>query len=318
MHPGHREGFPSGHSINKMFYNIFKFVFNPYLNRWIRRIVKPFVSIIPEDYLFPVAGFFKLRITKTQHIWLEGHYTSYITRQLYWHGIKGYEYDSVELFKVCIKKANVFFDIGANLGYYSLIAEKINPGVSIYAFEPFPDAIKALERNIERNQFRNIHVIPIALSDQNGEDVIYHRVIPEFSHHLQLTGDNTMVNFADRRNKQVKIITQTLDNFVEMLNPGSIDLIKIDTETTEYIILSNGLDAIRKYRPIIMCEIIPGKYETRIKELFAGMGYLFYKVEKGGLAFLPVLEVKGQDKSDFFFVPKEKENEFTGKILIDK
>jgi FkbM family methyltransferase len=269
-------------------------------------MLKPFRYLLPERFLFPVKGFFRLHIGKGQFIWLEGHYTSFITRRLFWHGIKGFEYYSVLIFKELIKKSMVFFDIGANLGYYSLIAEKVNPRTTIYAFEPFPDAIKALERNIKKNGFQKIHVVPLALSDKSGENTLYYRVIIDFPETLQLAGNNSMVNFRDDRDKQVKVETQTLDNFVENLNPGSIDLIKIDTETTEYTILSNGVNAINRFRPVILCEVLPGKFEQKLEDLFLELRYRFYRVEKGGVFLVPGLEVVGEEENDFFFVPEEK------------
>ncbi|RLD58222.1 MAG: hypothetical protein DRJ05_08400 [Bacteroidetes bacterium] len=285
---------------------IFKTIFNPYVNYLLSRALKPFRALLPTRFLFPVCGFFRLNIEKNRHIYIEGHYASYITRKLFWDGINGFEYDSVIIFRELIKKAQVFLDIGANFGYYSLIAEKINPSLRTFAFEPFPDAIKAFERNISKNGFQNIKIIPVALSDFSGKDTLFYRVNDDFKNGLQLAGDNSMNDFNDNRNKQISIKTQTLDSFIGPLNLNSLDIIKIDTETTEFNILSNGKGAIQKFRPVILCEVLPGNNEKSLEMFFSSLNYNFYKVEKDGVVLLAVLTDIGKEKSDFFFVPKEK------------
>ena len=306
MRRGHPAASRFGRWINAMLYNTFKFVFNPFVNRLLSRMLKPFRRFLPERFLFPVCGFFKLNIAPSTFINIEGHYTSFITRKLFWNGITGFEYDSVVIFKELIKKANVFYDIGANLGYYSLMAEKINPDIKVFAFEPFPDAIKAFKRNISKNNFQHIHIVPVGLADKFGEDTLFYRINVDFPDGLQLAGNNSMVNFKDNRNKQIQIKTQTLDSFADSQNHASLDFIKIDTETTEFIILSNGMKTIQTFRPVILCEVLPGNNEYKLEAFFTSLNYLFFRVEKGGVILLPKLEVVGDDENDFFFVPKEK------------
>ncbi|MEZ5083785.1 MAG: FkbM family methyltransferase [Bacteroidales bacterium] len=285
---------------------IYKFVFISFVNKLLSRMLKPFRRLLPERFHFPVCGFFRLRISPSEFIFMEGHYTSFITRKLFWNGIKGFEYNSVVIFVSLIKKSNVFFDIGANLGYYSLLAEKINPALNIFAFEPFSDAVTAFERNIKRNNFKKIQIIPVGLSDKTGEDTLFYRINDDFPEGLQLAGNNSMVNFKDNRNKQIQIKTQTLDSCVGELQIDALDLIKIDTETTEFIILSNGMKTIQTFRPVILCEVLPGNHEKKLETFFISLSYVFCRVEKGGVILLPKLEVVGDDENDFFFVPVEK------------
>ncbi|MCD4696322.1 MAG: FkbM family methyltransferase [Bacteroidales bacterium] len=289
-----------------MLFRIFKIVFNPFINRVVSRIFKPFGKVLPERFLFPVCGFFKLRISNFCSIYIEGHYSSFITRKLFWQGIRGFEFDSVSIFLDIIKKSNVFFDIGANLGYYTLLAKAVNPDVKVYAFEPFPDAIKALENNIIKNKFENIKIVKTALADKMGEDILYYRINDDFPEGLQLAGNNSMVDFKDNRDQKAVIKTQTFDFFVEQNNITSLDFIKIDTETTEHLILSNGKKSLQKFRPLILCEVLPGNNEKQLEELFISLEYVFCRVCKSGVTLLQKLQLLGKEENDFFFVPKEK------------
>ncbi|MCF8368090.1 MAG: FkbM family methyltransferase [Bacteroidales bacterium] len=285
---------------------VFKILFHPVINRILSRIMKPFGSLIPERFRFPVCGFFKVKIPNGKHIQLEGQYTSFITRKLFWSGISGFEYNSVDIFLELIKSSKVFFDIGANIGYYSLLASKVNPGLEIFAFEPFPDAIAALKRNISQNMFGNISIISTALAAKTGEDTLFYRINDDFPRGLQLAGNNSMVNFKDNRNQTVDIKTQTLDEFVTQHKIESLDFIKIDTETTEFMILSNGIEALKKFRPIILCEVLPGHHEKKLEALFLSLDYVFCRVHKSGVTLQQKLNVVGEDENDFFFIPKEK------------
>ena len=66
-----------------------------------------------------------------------------------------------------LKPNDVFWDVGAHLGFYSLIAANCS-GVEVAAFEPHPTTVKRFRKNIELNKKSNIKVINLALSDSEG------------------------------------------------------------------------------------------------------------------------------------------------------
>lgn len=85
------------------------------------------------------------------------------------------------------------------------------------------------------------------------------------------------------RLKDVRVAQMTLDNFVEEFNTGQIDLIKLDTEATEHLVLDGAVSTIQKHRPIILCEILPGKVESEIQSRIDSFGYLAFKITDSGL-----------------------------------
>src|SRR5207249_4175586 len=97
--------------------------------------------------------------------------TSYITKLFFWEGIENYEYTS--LFIRLINKFNSFADIGANIGYYSVLAGKLNDKMNIYAFEPSEAPYYFLKENIKLNQLKNVHIYKIALTNFKGEIDFY-------------------------------------------------------------------------------------------------------------------------------------------------
>ena len=71
------------------------------------------------------------------------------------------------------KPDGVFFDVGANIGVYSLYAASLYPDMKIYAFEPYLPNYMRLLQNIELNGFKNITALPIAIGLKYSADILY-------------------------------------------------------------------------------------------------------------------------------------------------
>ena len=61
-----------------------------------------------------------------------------------------------------------FVDVGANLGYFSVLVSKMNPESMVYSYEPMPFLYASLKRNIEINELSNVVAIQSAISDKVG------------------------------------------------------------------------------------------------------------------------------------------------------
>ena len=142
-----------------------------------------------------------------------------------------YEYDIQHWFDYD-KRKNIFLDIGANRGRYSIQAINIEKYKKVYAFEPLSYNLKYLQKNIELNKLNNkIVVVPYALSDK--EDKIRISYDPIHSGGASLNLDNTISKII----KEEIIETKKLDNFIDKINPKNVSFIKIDVEGHEYRVL---------------------------------------------------------------------------------
>lgn len=282
-------------------------VFQPQINWILSRFLKPFSKVLPSKVKIPVHGFHQIKVNKNTRFSMEAHYTSHLSRLLFWDGIRGFEYGSVRVFTELIKSSNVFLDIGANVGYYSLLASKINKDISVYAFEPFPDSVKAMQRNVTKNGAGNISIISLALSDEEGDTEFFYKIHPGFpGQELQLSGDNSLVNFKMDDRKTIKVKQTTLDRYLSENIIRHVDLMKIDTETTEHRVLRGAEHTVKKFRPIILCEVIKNFNEKLIEQFFGDMDYRFYKIEPNQLMECTSICDLQEEKNDFFFVPPEK------------
>lgn len=161
-----------------------------------------------------------------------------------------WELDVIQKFVDQIQDNFVILDIGANTGTFSLAA-KYYPTTKWHCFEPDPFNYSLLEENIKLNNIGNIVLCSDALSDGVGDRVL--KICPTHRG-LNTIGQNVQ-RFSESESVDYSIKINTIDNL--FLNT-KIDLIKMDTEGSEYDIILGGVETIKKYKPKILLEYNPG------------------------------------------------------------
>jgi FkbM family methyltransferase len=143
----------------------------------------------------------------------------------------------------------VMYDIGANLGFFSLVgARLVGPEGRVYAFEPAPENAEAIRRNAEMNLLENIVVIPRAVSSRRG------------SARLQIVDDQSwsrLEEFGEHPDTErlLEVETVTLDELVGAAELPPPALVKIDVEGAELAVLEGMRATIKEHRPAIVCEL---------------------------------------------------------------
>lgn len=142
-----------------------------------------------------------------------------------------------ELFKTKIKEGNVVLDMGAHIGYYTLIAARIvgDRGM-VYAFEPDIDNFNTLQKNIEINGYKNVKLIQGAVSNKTGKAKLY---LSEDN-----KGDHRIYDSHDNRNF-IEIETIRLDDYFKN-NTSKIDFIKMDIQGAEWAAIQGMPDLLKK------------------------------------------------------------------------
>ena len=224
-----------------------------------------------------------------------------------------YEKDESDMIEnlICFgsEKKN-FFDIGANIGWYSIMVAKSNRNVLVHSFEPIPKTYQSLVKNVDLNSLPNISTHNFGFSDKSGEFDFYY--YPEGS------GNASSANVTGRSDTEVvKCKVKTLDEYINESNE-QIDFIKCDVEGAELLVFKGGIDAIKNSKPIVFSEILrkwSQKFNynpNEIFELFYKLGYLSFTINGSFLESFYKMNESTQE-TNFFFLHQKKHSD-----LIDK
>lgn len=130
-----------------------------------------------------------------------------------------YEPETSNLIAKTLKKGDTFIDIGANNGYFSLMASLlVGQKGEVYSFEPTPSTFKRLETNVRINGFKNIKTFKLALGEKTG--------LLKLNISKKEDGQNSLINITNK-NGSVPVKVVKLD---KILRKKKVDLIKIDVE----------------------------------------------------------------------------------------
>lgn len=163
-----------------------------------------------------------------------------------------YEPHTTELFKSLLRPGMVVLDIGANFGYYGLIAAPIvGSAGKIYSFEPEPNNFRLLASNVKLNSFSNIVPLQVALSNKQGKITLFLDKTNRGAHsirHGNLIEDGGAA----------EVETTTLDNLVQSNIVGErIDLITMDVQGAEGLVFEGAEQTLRRNGLKILMEFWP-------------------------------------------------------------
>jgi FkbM family methyltransferase len=149
-----------------------------------------------------------------------------------------YETDVTELFLSLVVPGMTVIDLGANIGYYTLLASRlVGPEGRVFAFEPDPDAFLYLERNVARNRCTNVAAVNQAVVDR-VDAVSLVRAGPERGF------------VSERQSSAVSVDAVTLDAFFGRLGWPAVNFMKIDIEGSEEQALV-GMEELLRRNPAI-------------------------------------------------------------------
>lgn len=201
---------------------------------------------------------------------------------------KTFETFETTLVKKEIKKGDVVLDIGANIGYFTLVFSQIvGTNGKVFAFEPDPNNFALLKKNIENNNLKNVELIQKAVSDVSKPLSLYlcdynhaqHRIYP-----------------SPRCNKKITVESTIIDEyFSETEFYDKINFVKIDVEGSEY----NAIEGMKKTlksnpRLKMLCEFSPKqireyglKPEDILNQLLS-LNFKIFPITTAGEKIIPI------------------------------
>jgi FkbM family methyltransferase len=199
-----------------------------------------------------------------------------LSRNWYYWGYGGYEPGTVRLFKELLKSKSCIFDVGANIGFYTLLAASAMEGRGqVHAFEPQPEVFRWLFRNNNLNGFRNSRLNQLALSDVDGQESLF---LPA---DLAWTNASLIAGFTQQRDK-ITVNSIRFDSYCEKNITGEVDLIKIDVEGAELKVFYGMGRLLDTWQPDIICEVLE-PYEQELDAFFRKRPYRKFLITDDGL-----------------------------------
>jgi FkbM family methyltransferase len=224
---------------------------------------------------------------RTLRLW--SHADDWISNQVFWRGWAGYEPHTTPLFYEFAKRSSFTLDVGAYIGFYSILAAHANPASRVLAFEPLPTAFARLRRNIALNGLSNVACFESAIADRDGNADFFHSPTgPEAPAGLTVgipcSSSLSWDFMKDVPNLQrSKVAITRLETLLHQCQAPRVELMKIDTESTEPAVLAGMGERLACDRPIIVCEVLKGgRTERRLEEILAPLDYRFYLLTAEG------------------------------------
>lgn len=193
-----------------------------------------------------------------------------------------------------IRPGDVVVDIGANVGYFTLLAAtKTGPRGKVLAFEPVPSIRLALEQNLLLNNVNHVDVYPIALSNSTGRMTIHE--------------NKGLSSLRSIENAKASIVIETkpFDLLIDRNLP--IKLIKMDVEGAEGIVLDGMLNSLKTHKPDLIIEITDGFLKemghsaSELCDKIVACGYKMYYISSRGLSIIPYPPKKWAVQFNAFF-----------------
>lgn len=154
---------------------------------------------------------------------------------------------------VKVDKVETIFDIGANVGYFSMLCRERYSNTEIYSFEPIDKTFECLKKNFVGDE--KTHPFRLGLMDFNGKS--------KMSFNEQ---ESATASVSERGEYTVDVVR--MDDFCKKHNVKKIDILKIDTEKFENFVLTGAQNILKNVRYIILEVNIENNQNYTISSLF--------------------------------------------------
>ncbi|MEP0872333.1 FkbM family methyltransferase [Trichocoleus desertorum AS-A10] len=200
---------------------------------------------------------------------------------------KLYETEVSDFLIQTLRPGDRFIDIGAHVGYFSLLAATLVGGSgSVLAFEMESANYKKILENIELNQLSNLKVFNVALGAETKEAQFFVNLDNDGGHALWNVGAHQFNQKSRMSQATKKVSATTLDQALTDQNSIPPKMIKIDTEGAELQVLKGSINILKSHRvPYIISEVNRfglqqmGTNETELREWMRSLGYDAYLMQ---------------------------------------
>ena len=208
-----------------------------------------------------------------------------------------YEKRDKDLIERHIEKAEVFLDVGANIGHFAFYFKRKFPRLVCHLFEPIPWLGNCINKTVEENNLTEIYYHAFPLMDRDGEQDIFIDTFNDGGH--SLLKEN--ISHRSRGGASLKVQSQRLDS----MNFERVDFIKVDIQGAEKRFVKGAVETIKKFRPVMLVEVAIDKVISFVDFLEAetGLTYdIFLAGKDGPISRLQLQEMKKSERGERNFL----------------
>ena len=226
-----------------------------------------------------------------------------LSKALFWRGIHGFEPGTADIFMALAKEAEVFLDVGAYSGYYTLLGLAVNPQLEVHAFEPVPALMQWLREHVEANSFTsNVNLVARAVSDGDAEESSFYLVDDE-----RMPSSSLVAGYGGTARTEVRVSTCSVDGYAADVSTKRVQLIKIDAEGAEARVLQGAIDTLTHSRPFVVCEILDPESSEPIAALCRRASYSLGRIGSSGMTPMEAPQIDPTRlERNFLLWPRER------------
>jgi len=220
---------------------------------------------------------------KTNYVELDGRKMFLDPKDSLRLSLKEYGKREMELVKKIVKKGVVIVDLGANIGFWTLVfAKMVGDEGHVFAFEPGPANFGILKKNVEINHFQNVTLIQKAVSNKSGKTKLF------LSYE---SNDHRIYNPNDNR-QSVEIEMISLDEYFKNYD-RKIDFIKCNIQGSDHVALLGMHEILKKSKSI---KLVMELYPELLEGLNSSTEKFLNTLQEEGFTVYDLLDEKGMDK----------------------
>lgn len=192
--------------------------------------------------------------------WSAQAFPDILTRHMMFEGM--YQQDVLVAMKALVEPGDTVFDIGGHHGLMAVVGAKATGRKGkVITFEPNPESRERIRQHVALNELHNVAVENIAISNSSGEATFYCQS-GDVSWNSTLVKEFAEAEDGEHRSiNSITVKTETLDDYVERTGYQP-DVIKIDTEGSEFLALMGGKKTVAEHKPALIVEFNPASAES--------------------------------------------------------
>jgi FkbM family methyltransferase len=195
-----------------------------------------------------------------------------------------YEPELRDLIRAFVPEGGVAADIGANVGWHTLLMAKlVGPEGIVIAAEPNPSVRVRLNFNLQLNRFKHVIVGSHAMAQESG---VLTFNAPDSSD--AASGDGHVPTVGETSGHVITVEKKSVDQWIAELQIDRLDFVKIDVEGYEWPVFQGAIKTFQRCRPVIVFEwnaeyaVRGGGSEKLMKEYFASLRYELFTIGRSG------------------------------------